>query len=68
VNSGNLTLSLMGAGDASTTEAVTIDNSALTGEQDVVIEAAPVIEAERRCFITQRNGTERVQVEIPCTD
>ncbi len=26
----------------------------------------PVAEAPKQCFITQRNGAERVQVEIPC--
>ena len=26
----------------------------------------PVVEAPKQCFITQRNGAERVQVEIPC--
>jgi pilus assembly protein CpaB len=67
-NSGRLTLSLVGAGDVETTGPVTIDNSALTGEQDVVIEAAPVVEEERRCFVTQRSGTESVQVEIECAD
>lgn len=67
-NSGQLTLALVGAGDVAETGPVTIDNSALTGEQDIVIEAAPVIEEERRCFVTQRSGTESIQVEIDCTD
>jgi pilus assembly protein CpaB len=67
-NSGQLTLSLVGAGDVAETGPVTVDNSALTGEQDIVVEAAPVIEEERKCFVTQRSGTTSVQVEIECSD
>lgn len=65
-NSGRLTLSLVGAGDVAVTGPVTVDNSALTGEQDAA-PAAPVVQ-ERRCFVTQRSGTESVQVEIECSD
>lgn len=67
-NSGQLTLALVGAGDITATGPVTIDNSALTGEQDIVIEQAPVVEEARRCFVTQRSGTESVQVEIECSN
>lgn len=67
-NSGQLTLALVGAGDLSETGPVTIDNSALTGEQDVVATPAPVIEEARRCFVTQRSGTQSVQVEIECSE
>ncbi|WP_026352347.1 Flp pilus assembly protein CpaB [Yoonia vestfoldensis] len=67
-NSGQLTLSLVGAGDVAVTGPVTVDNSALTGEQDIVVEAAPVVEQERQCFVTQRSGTTSVQVEIECSD
>lgn len=67
-NSGRLTLALVGEGDVTETGPVTIDNSALTGEQDIVVEAAPEIEEERRCFVTQRSGTQSVQVEIECSD
>lgn len=67
-NSGQLTLALVGAGDITATGPVTIDNSALTGEQDIVIEEAPVVEEARRCFVTQRSGTESVQVEIECSN
>ncbi|WP_322889858.1 MULTISPECIES: Flp pilus assembly protein CpaB [unclassified Yoonia] len=67
-NSGRLSLALVGAGDITETGPVTIDNSALTGEQDIVIEEAPVVEEARRCFVTQRSGTESVQVEIECSN
>lgn len=66
-NSGSLTLSLVGAGDVSTAAPIQVDTQRITGEQDIVIEEAPapVAEAEK-CFVTQRSGTERVQVEIDC--
>lgn len=38
------------------------------GIEEVVVEEAPVVEEERKCFITQGSGTERVQVEIECSD
>jgi pilus assembly protein CpaB len=67
-NTGRLTLSLVGAGDVTVTGPVTVDTSALTGELDVVVEVAPVVEERRRCFVTQRSGTEAVQVEIECAE
>lgn len=67
-NSGQLTLALVGTGDLSETGPVTVDNSALTGEQDIVATPAPVIEEKRRCFVTQRSGTQRVEVEIECSE
>lgn len=67
-NSGQLTLSLVGTGDVEVTGPVTVDNTALTGEREVVVEAAPEVEEQERCFITQRSGTERIQVEIECAD
>lgn len=45
-----------------------------TNIQDVLGIVAPVVEekeevvAPERCFVTQRSGTERVQVEVDCTD
>ena len=67
-NSGQLTLALVGTGDVTVTGPVTVDNTALTGEQDAVAEPAPVVEEQRRCLITQRSGTTRTQVEIECSD
>lgn len=67
-NSGQLTLALVGTGDLSETGPVTVDNSALTGEQDIVAAPAPMVEEARRCFVTQRSGTQSVQVEIDCSE
>ncbi|MFQ1699127.1 Flp pilus assembly protein CpaB [Loktanella agnita] len=68
-NSGSLTLSLVGSGDVSTAEAITVDTSAITGEEDVVVEQAPEPEPEAQvCYRTERRGTERVQIETACTD
>ena len=50
------------------------DLSIETNIQDVLgIEAPVVVEQEEviapeRCFVTQRSGTERIQVEVECTD
>jgi len=38
------------------------------GIEEVVVEQAPVIEEPEECFVTQRNGTERIQVQIACPD
>ena len=67
-NSGQLTLALVGAGDVTVTGNVTVDNSALTGEQDVVAEPAPVVQERQRCFVIQRSGTTRTEVEIECSE
>ena len=68
-NSGMLTLSLVGTGDVTETGPVTVDNSALTGEGDVVAPELPVIEEEaRRCFVVQRSGTTRAEVEVECSE
>ncbi len=38
------------------------------GIVEEVVEAAPEVVEEERCFVTQRNGTERIQVEIECSN
>ena len=66
-NSGELRLSLVGTGDVGTVAPIQVDTQRITGEQDVVVERAPeVAPEEERCFVTQRNGTERIEVEIDC--
>lgn len=68
-NSGSLTLALVGAGDLSTASPIQVDNRQITGETEEVVVDAPEPEPEpERCFVTQRSGTERVQVEIDCPD
>ena len=68
-NSGQLALSLVGTGDVAVTGPVTVDNSALTGESDAApAPQAPAAEAPRRCFVVQRSGTTRVEVDVECSD
>lgn len=69
---GDLSLSLVGAGDATVLGGISIDQRTLLG---VVEEEAPepepepvVVEEPERCFIWQSRGTERVQIEIACQD
>lgn len=38
------------------------------GIEEVIIEEAPEEVEPERCFVTQRNGTERIEVEIDCPD
>ncbi|MBQ2260762.1 MAG: Flp pilus assembly protein CpaB [Loktanella sp.] len=68
-NSGQLTLALVGTGDMSVSGPVTVDNSALTGEQDEApAPESPAVEEPRRCFVVQRSGTSRSEVEVECSD
>ncbi len=67
---GDLSLSLVGAGDATVLGGISIDQRTLLG---VVEEAAPepepepvAVEEPERCYITQSRGTERIQIEIAC--
>lgn len=62
-STGRLSLSLVGADDQVVSEKVEIDQRQLLGEERVV--EAP---SEEKCFVTRRNGEERVSVEIPCTN
>jgi pilus assembly protein CpaB len=38
------------------------------GIEEVVVEEAPAVVEPERCFVTQRSGTERIEVEIDCPD
>ncbi|RGP38999.1 Flp pilus assembly protein CpaB [Pseudotabrizicola alkalilacus] len=62
---GRLALSLVGSGDDSITGTIEVNSSALLNiqKQEVV-----QVEAEKVCTIIQRNGSERVEVPIPCTN
>ncbi|MDO8881564.1 MAG: Flp pilus assembly protein CpaB [Pseudotabrizicola sp.] len=62
---GRLALSLVGSGDDTITETIEVNSSALLNiqKQEVVH-----VEAEKVCTIIQRNGNERVEVPIPCTN
>jgi pilus assembly protein CpaB len=62
---GRLALSLVGSGDDTITDTVEITSNMLLGIDDQVIVQAPV---EKVCTVIQRNGSERVEVPIPCTN
>ncbi|WP_108816427.1 Flp pilus assembly protein CpaB [Loktanella sp. Alg231-35] len=40
----------------------------ILGIEEVVVEQAPEEVEPERCFVTQRNGTERIEVEFDCPD
>ncbi|MEO1536613.1 MAG: Flp pilus assembly protein CpaB [Pseudomonadota bacterium] len=58
---GRLSLSLVGADDEIVSEDVSVDQKGLLG---IVVQQQ---EEVKRCFITERIGGERQQIEIPCT-
>lgn len=68
-SAGSLSLTPVGRDDLEAGD-TTIETNIrdVLGIEEVV--AAPVIveEAPERCFVTQRSGTERIQVEIECAD
>src|SRR6056297_2200152 len=65
-STGRLSLSLVGAEDDSTAEAIEVDQRRLLGLEEEVIEAAPV--KEEVCTIRTRRGAEVIETPIPCTN
>lgn len=64
--SGRLTLSLVGAGDAATVGNIEVDRNALLGIQDA---PAPVeAPKEKVCTIRTNKGGQVVETQIPCTN
>lgn len=62
---GRLALSLVGSGDDSITETIEINSRELLNiQQREVVQ----VETEKVCTVIQRNGSERVEVPIPCTN
>ncbi|WP_317057272.1 Flp pilus assembly protein CpaB [Roseovarius rhodophyticola] len=63
-SSGRLSLSLVGAEDDSTADAIQVDQRSLLG----IVEAAPRVEApaEKICTIKTRRGGEVITTPIPC--
>lgn len=62
---GRLALSLVGSGDDTVTEAIQVNSRELLNiQQQEVVQ----VEAEKVCTVIQRNGSERVEVPIPCTN
>jgi len=66
---GSLSLTPVGRNDSEEGD-LTIETNIrdVLGIVDEVVEAAPEVVEEERCFVTQRNGTERIQVEIECSN
>ena len=62
---GNLSLSLVGAGDDTVAEAIEIDQRRLLG---IVDEVQAEVKQERVCTIRTRRGAEMVEIPIPCTN
>lgn len=62
---GRLTLSLVGASADEVAGLVEVDSKSLLGLQE---EEIVVKEEAKRCTIKQTKGSERVEVEIPCTN
>jgi len=71
---GDLSLSLVGAGDATVLGGISIDQRTLLGVKDEVVEEVieEVVEVEKpKCYVMERNADgERVatSIEIPCTN
>ncbi len=65
---GRLTMSLVGDGTQTVSEAIEVDTNSMLGieAQEVVVEAAP--EVEKVCTISTRRGGETVETVIPCKD
>ena len=62
---GRLALSLVGSGDDSITETISINSRELLNIQKPEVVQ---VETEKVCTVIQRNGNERVEVPIPCTN
>lgn len=65
-SSGKLSLSLVGTGDETVSEAVEVDQNQLLGVQAEVREAAP--QAPRVCTIRTRRGAEIVETPVACPE
>ena len=68
---GDLSLSLVGAGDVTVLGGISIDQRTLLGVEEEVVEeviAPVVVEAPKECFVNRRVGTEVIRENIPCTD
>ena len=62
---GRLALSLVGSGDDSITETIEVNSRELL---DIQRKEVVKVEAAKVCTVIQRNGSERVEVPIPCTN
>ena len=64
-STGQLSLSLVGSGDAAITERVEVDTRTMLG---IVEEKVEAVEAPKVCTIKSRKGAEVVETVIPCKD
>ncbi|MFN7222789.1 MAG: Flp pilus assembly protein CpaB [Paracoccaceae bacterium] len=62
---GRLALSLVGSADDTITGTIEVDSTALLNIQKREVVQ---VEAEKVCTVIQRNGNERIEVPIPCTN
>jgi len=70
-NAGNLSLTPVGTGDDTVVQVETTDIESVLGIVAPVVEQAPepvIEEAPEECFITQQKGTERVKIQIECSN
>lgn len=62
---GRLSLALRGVGDATTGEVIEVDINDVLGREVIVPE---VVQEERKCYVTVRQGAEEVQREVRCPE
>ncbi len=65
-STGNLSLSLVGAGDDTIASSIQVDQRTLLGIQRETVQAE--IEKEKVCTIRTRRGAEVMEIPIPCTN
>ncbi|AXI45717.1 Flp pilus assembly protein CpaB [Sulfitobacter sp. SK012] len=65
-STGNLSLSLVGAGDDTIASAIEVDQRSLLGIADEAVQAEAA--KERVCTIRTRRGAEVLEIPIPCTN
>ncbi|MGJ5619337.1 Flp pilus assembly protein CpaB [Sulfitobacter sp. MF3-043] len=65
-STGNLSLSLVGAGDDTIASAIEVDQRSLLGIASQEVKAE--VEQEKVCTIRTRRGAEVVELPIPCTN
>lgn len=65
-STGNLSLSLVGAGDDTVAGSIEVDQRSLLGIESEEVQA--VVQKERVCTIRTRRGAEMVELPIPCTN
>lgn len=65
---GRLALSLVGTGDDSVAEVIEVDQRKLLGLAALEYQEAEVVQEKRVCTTRVNKGTEKIEIEIPCTN